>query len=126
MAIVAEFKNGAKRTYTKAAYQYDKAQKLIINGIELPESYEIHISNSRDYGIATAITETSESILIPDMYFETGEYIYMWIYAYDDQEDEGRTVYEIIIPVIQRPHSLPAVNGSNEDILFEYTENKDV
>ena len=80
MAIVADFSSGQTVTYTKSVYQHDKGQKLIVTGIDLPETYEIHISNSKDGGLASAYMGNPDGILIPDVYFTSGEYVYIWLY----------------------------------------------
>lgn len=135
MAIVADFSSGQTVTYTKSVYQHDKGQKLIVTGIDLPETYEIHISNSKDGGLASAYMGNPDGVLIPDVYFTSGEYVYIWLYVtrkekislkfYDSQGesdgegdddtpqpgeivvDSGQTTYEIRIPVIKRAAQLP-------------------
>lgn len=143
MAIVADFSSGKSSVYTVSAYQYDKGQKLIVTGVELPETYEVHISNSKDGGFASAYMGNSSGVLIPDVYFTSGEYIYIWIYATakeqispkirdtsDDEEetpemgeitiDSGKTIYEITIPMIKRPAQLPIRIISQEPSIIGY------
>ena len=133
--IVAAFKKGSKRAYTKNAHQFDKGQKLIVTGIVLPDSYEVHISNEQEGGMAYSCLGNAEGIYIPDAFFVKGDFVYVWIYAteeiregeavaYDiDPEEEvitekkvaetiiheGETVYEIVIPVKRRSIQLPTV-----------------
>ena len=133
--IIAAFNNGETRTYTKSAHQFDKGQKLIVTGIAFPDTFEIHMSNQREGGMAYSCKGNAEGILIPDALFVSGDYIYAWLYAtatdgsgsargYDDWDDdesihevevgtgvihEGETVYEIIIPVVRRPVQLPTM-----------------
>lgn len=149
MAIIAAFKNGSNKTYTKSVHQFDKGQKLIVTGIELPENYEIHISNSKNSGIASSYVGHLDGTTIPDAYFVSGEYVYCWIYATKKEEyggspgyvigrdgaieqvggdpiviDEGTSVYEITIPVIKRPVQLPTFDmdkqGSGEESFDGY------
>lgn len=126
MAIVAAFRNGETKVYTKSAHQHDKGQRLIITGITLPDTYDVHISNDKEGGMAISLKGDLEGVFIPDEYFLNGDFIYVWIYAiervevstpnYTNEEteesseeeqeskfiDEGTTVYEIVIPVIKR------------------------
>lgn len=143
MAIVADFSSGNTSAYTVAAHQFDKGQKLIVTGVELPETYEVHISNTKTGGFASAYVGNSNGVLIPDVYFTSGEYIYVWIYATakeqispkirdissDEEEssemgditiDSGRTIYEITIPIIKRPAQLPIRIISQEPSTIGY------
>lgn len=96
MAINAEFNDDSKRVYTKSVYQYDKSQVLTISGIDLPEEYEAHISNSVNGEMAFICHGNTNGIVIPDEAFVSGNYVYVWIYA------EDTTMLEIVIPVIPR------------------------
>lgn len=133
--IIAAFKHGQRRVYTKSAHQFDKGQKLIVTGIALPESFEVHMSNEKDGGVAYSCKGSAEGVYIPDALFMSGEYVYVWLYAvsvddegstygydYDPEEDtiketevaknviiEGETTYEIVIPIARRPVQLPTV-----------------
>ena len=74
----------------------------MISGISLPETFEVHMSNQKEHGVAYAVEGTSESISIPNDLFENGEYIYVWICQSDEDPDLKHTSYEIVIPVIRR------------------------
>ena len=127
MPIIAAFKNGETKVYTKTAHQFDRGQKLIVTGIALPNSFEIHFSNDPENGIATSCKGNPEGVMIPDAYFVSGDYIYAWLYAKEKEEgshsgyvmgddetlqvvegsggdtEEGYTLYTIIIPIARRP-----------------------
>ena len=133
--IIAAFKNGQTKVYTKKAHQFDKGQKLIVTGIALPETFEVHMSNEREGGIAYSCKGDASGVYIPDALFVNGEYVYVWLYeisrdeygssaGYDyDPEDETiqekevsekvireqGTTYEIVIPVVRRSVQLPTV-----------------
>lgn len=139
MAIIAAFGNGATKTYTKSVHQFDKGQKLVITGVELPSRFEVHISNDKNGGIASSYAGSLEGTLIPDAYFMSGEYVYIWVYGrqeeevptyhyQDDEQEESdpsegddepvtiescSTVYEIVIPVIPRPAQLSVITASS-------------
>lgn len=136
MAIIAAFKNGQTKVWTKQAHQFDKGQKLIVTGVVFPDTFEVHMSNHQDGGMAYSCVGHAEGIFIPDALFVSGDYIYVWIYAtsveeegstagydFDPEEDtiqevetgartvhEGETVYEIIIPIARRSVQLPTIN----------------
>lgn len=136
--IIAAFKNGETKVYTKSAHQFDKGQKLLVTGIALPDSYEIHMSNQKDSGMAYSCIGKIDGVTIPDALFVSGEYIYVWLYAtsveHEDTDaygyslgpdesltevpiegktiEEGTTIYEIVIPIIKRSNNLPVNYGS--------------
>lgn len=89
-------------------YQYDYGQFLKFEGLDLPDAYEVHFSDTlRDDGTAkTQIGTTTEegvsSVLIPDEYLTTGKYVYAFIYLHST-EDDGETEYVVTIPVQKRP-----------------------
>jgi len=144
MAIIAAFKNGSTKVYTKSVHQFDKGQKLIVTGVALPDKFEVHVSNSKDEGIATAYTGDAEGVFIPDAYFATGDYVYVWIYAVSKEEinasdvpndesamasgitiEEGTSIYEIVIPVIQRPINLQISQMGHEETVAGYVVDED-
>lgn len=79
--IVATFNAGETKTYTKSQFQYDKGQRLSFEGIGYPENCEVHFSDERDNAIAFAVKMKDGSAKIPDVFFETGNYIRAWLYA---------------------------------------------
>ena len=132
--IIAAFRNDQTQVYTKSVHQFDKGQKLIITGIALPDSFEVHMSNSKENGLAYSCKGKAEGVYIPDAMFLSGEYVYIWVYAtsveaeeaysqgyvFEEEEEsisetpvssrevkEGESCYEIVIPVIRRPAQLP-------------------
>ena len=110
--IIAAFRNGETRTYTKSAHQFDKGQKLIFTGIILPETFEVHMSNDKEDALAYSCKGDAEGVTIPDALFVNGDYIYVWLY--DTTESEGETAYEVVIPVIRRPVQLSFSQGGKE------------
>lgn len=81
-------------------YQYDYGQKLLITGVELPESYEVHFSNEM-HGDAVTSLGDSTGVLIPDTLLASGNPVYLWLYLHEDSTD-GETEFQGVIPVIQR------------------------
>jgi len=83
-----------------AVYQYDYGQILQIQGLELPEAYEVHFSNS-PMGTSTTSIGTASGVVIPDVYLQNGSDVYAWIFLHQENDD-GETVYQIVIPVQPR------------------------
>lgn len=96
-----------RQTRTDRLWQYDYGQILRIVGLELPETFEVHFSNSRG-GTAKTSVGSNNSVAIPDEYLTSGWDIYAWIYLHTGQDD-GETEYMVIIPVKRRaqPSDLP-------------------
>lgn len=85
---------------TGGLYQYDYGQRLIINGVALPNTYEVHFSNEQ-YGSSKTVLGDSTGVAIPDEYLTSGNSIHVWVYLHDGDED-GETEYHGIINVIRR------------------------
>ena len=85
---------------TEPLYQFDYGQKLVLEGIELPEAYEVHFGNSES-GNSTTSIGGSDGVDIPDVYLTTGKDVYAWLYLHTG-EDDGETVIRIRIPVRRR------------------------
>lgn len=85
---------------TDPLYQYDYGQVLQLLGVDLPEAYEVHFSNSPRGEAKTAIGD-EDGVIIPDEYLLTGAPVYAWLYLHTGETD-GETEYRIIIPVIAR------------------------
>ena len=86
---------------TAKAFQYDYGIVLTITGIQLPEEYDVHFSNTGDAS-ATVVAGDANGVAIPDAYFKNGEDIHAWVYLHTDDND-GETVYHIHIPIVKRP-----------------------
>lgn len=105
--INATFHEGQCGTlYTKRAYQYDRGVVLRISGIALPEEYEVHFSDREDGGISTSLKVSGSDVPIPNAYFRTGEYVYIWIFITDGKYS-GSSEYHAVIPVTPRPTNIP-------------------
>lgn len=84
---------------TGGLFQYDRGQRLIIDGIRLPETYEVHWSNDAYTKSKTTLGDRS-GVDIPDEYLETGREIHLWVYAVG--EDHAETECHGIIQVKRR------------------------
>ena len=88
-------------TYTKPAYQYDYGMILRFSGIELPQAYEVHFSNTEFCGESISQIGDETGVTIPDEMFLNGNPIYAWTYLHTG-EDDGETVYKAVIGVNKR------------------------
>lgn len=85
---------------TDSVFQYDYGLKLVIDGIQLPETYDVHFGNT-DSAAAKTVTGDATGVDIPDEYLRSGEDIHAYMYLKNEGE-YGYTVYHIHIPVVDR------------------------
>ena len=111
--IYATFKEGKSDVvYTKTSYQHNRGVKLRISGIALPEKYQVHFANSEDSGVAASLWVSGSDVSIPDAYFDSGEYIHIWIaFAKDGKYANVQSMYKVIIPIEKRPAILQVEGG---------------
>ena len=93
---------GLREVTTSPLWQYDYGQILKITGLDLPQAFEVHFSNSRKSGETITQIGTDNQVVIPDMYLTSGADIYAFIFLHDGTDD-GETEYVIKIPVRERP-----------------------
>jgi hypothetical protein len=67
-----------------------------LSGITLPASYLAEFASSES-GTAEQITQTTDTVTVPDKYLTSGNPVYVWIVVVG--QDERTTRYEIIVPV---------------------------
>lgn len=87
-------------------WQNDYGQKMLITGIELPLSYEVHFANS-SRGDSVPELGDSSGVLIPDTVLTSGKPVYFWLFLHVGEND-GQTVYGGVINVKPRT-ALPTV-----------------
>lgn len=98
--IIAASFGGATVCRTSPAYQYDYGQLLTFPDLELPTAFECHFSNT-ERGTSVTQIGADNSVTIPDAMFQTGAYIYAWVFLHTG-EDDGETEYMVVIPVLKR------------------------
>ena len=113
LSVEAVFKRNETTAFTKPLHQFDTGQKLIFSGVILPETYEVQFSNQKEGGISVATTGTEDGVLIPDVFLQTGEYVYVWVYL-RNEESYGMTQYSVVIPVTRRPAIVPITVQTKE------------
>ena len=92
---------GTRDARTTPLWQYDYGQILRFSGVSLPNTYEVHFSNTKDRGTAKTSIGNTDGVSIPDEYLISGKSIFAWIYLHTGDND-GETEYRIEIPVIKR------------------------
>lgn len=98
--LIAKFNNTDRFVFTDSLFQYDYGQELKIDGLELPDTFEVHFSKEL-HGNSTTSLYTDGTVVIPDIYLTTSGKLYAWIYLHDT-EDDGETEYSIIIDIRPR------------------------
>ena len=100
--IVKASFGGLREVATAPLWQWDYGQILRITGLDLPQAFEVHFSNSRKSGETVTQIGTDGQVTIPDMYLTSGADIYAFVFLHDGLTD-GETEYVIKIPVRERP-----------------------
>ena len=93
---------GLREVTTAPLWQWDYGQILRITGLDLPQAFEVHFSNSRKSGETVTQIGSDGQVIIPDMYLTSGADIYAFVFLHDGTDD-GETEYVIKIPVRERP-----------------------
>lgn len=94
--------HAGEKTYIKTdpVFQYDYGLILMIDGVTLPEEYDVQFGNSNSASAKT-VTGGANGVQVPDEYLLNGEDIHAYLYMHTS-EDDGFSVYHIHIPVIDR------------------------
>jgi hypothetical protein len=99
--IIRAVAGGGRYTTTAPLMKEDYGIYLKIEGIELPETYEIDFSNDRKEGTSVTMIGNSDGVLIPRQFIKSGKDIFAFLYHVG--EDYGKTVYTFCIPNRVRP-----------------------
>ena len=95
------FEPDQRRAYAERLVQWDYGQILKIEGLELPDVFEVHFSNEKVEGDAKTQIASNNEVTIPDEYLLEGTKIYAWIFLHEGEND-GATKYFITIPIDKR------------------------
>ena len=79
--------------------QWDRGQRLIITGCDLPDTYEVHFSNE-ELGRSKPMIGDSTGVGIPDEYLQSGKDVHVWVYVVS--QNHAETEYHGIIKVTPR------------------------
>ena len=99
--IEAKLNSKVRKCIIGPLWQYDYGQILKITGIDLPEAYEVHFSNSLR-GTAKPMPGDADGVKIPAEFLVTGQNVFAWFYVHNGLYD-GTTEYQIEIQVRRRP-----------------------
>ncbi len=84
---IVVFANGGTMATTQTAlWQYDYGQILVIQGVQLPTSYEVQFCNTGDDTTITSVGDAN-GVVIPDQFLRSGETIYAYIYLHTGNAD---------------------------------------
>ena len=86
--------------YAESLTQGDYGQKLVFEGVDLPQAYEVHFSNTPN-GSSKSFPGDSTGVIIPDEFLLSGDPVYVWVFLHQTEND-GRTVYTGYIPVTRK------------------------
>ena len=95
---------------SRALWQWDYGQRLVINGLKLPRVFETHFCCAGDSDTILCLGN-KDKVDIPDICLETGRTIFAYIYLHDGNFD-GETVYQITIKV--NPRAKPSDREPDE------------
>lgn len=99
--------------FTQPFYKYNSGMYYQFTDLDLPESYQVHFSNSPS-GTSIESVGTSDGVLIPDDVWQSGATIYAWIYLHPT-ETSGLTKYEVRTPVSGRADLPDGVEPSEQE-----------
>ena len=72
-----------------------------IEGVELPDTYEVDFSNDEYNGTSVTMIGNADGVLIPSQFIKSGKDVFAFLYHVG--ADFGRTVYKFRIPNKLRP-----------------------
>ena len=99
---VAEFDDGCTLTTALPVYQHSYGQILKIVGLDLPTAFQVHFSTDQSGGESVERIGTANQCYIPNNLLNAGTPLYAFIFLHDGEND-GETVYKVVIPVFARP-----------------------
>lgn len=99
--ILAQISPNRLYTITAPIMEEDYGIKLVIQGIDLPASYEVDFSNSASNGTSVTNIGDEDGVEIPVSLIDTGKDVYAYLYWVGS--GWGRTIYTIRIPNKRRP-----------------------
>lgn len=99
--IIKAAVGGGKFTITAPIIKEDHGIYLQIEGVNLPETYEVDFSNDEHKGTSVTMIGNADGVLIPTQFIKSGRDIFAFLYHVG--EGYGRTVYKFRIPNKLRP-----------------------
>ena len=99
--IIKGVVSNGRYTVTAPIVKEDYGLYLQIEGVELPQTYEVDFSNSEHSGTSVTMIGNADGVLIPRQFISTGKDVFAFLYWVG--EDYGKTVYKFRIPNKLRP-----------------------
>jgi len=99
--IIRGIASGRGYSVTSPIIKEDYGLYLKIEGIELPETYEVDFSNEEHSGTSVTMIGNADGVLIPSQFIRSGKDVFAFLYHVGS--DFGRTVYKFRIPNKVRP-----------------------
>lgn len=92
---------GGRDTVTAPIIKEDYGLYLKIEGINLPDTYEVDFSNDEHSGTSVTMIGNADGVLIPSQFIKSGKDVFAFLYHVGD--NYGRTVFKFRIPNKLRP-----------------------
>ena len=115
--VRAVVKPGSDYTVTSPIMKENKGQILLIEGLDLPEVYEIDFSNNRHHGTSVTMIGNADGVLIPTQFIKTGRDVYAFYYYVGD--NFGQTEHIFRLPNDYRPDRTEEVPEPEQESLIE-------
>lgn len=111
--VRAVVKPGSDYTVTSPIMKEDKGQVLLIEGLDLPEVYEIDFSNDRHHGSSITMIGNADGVLIPTQFIKTGRDVFAFYYYVGDSF--GQTEHIFRLPNDYRPDRTDEIPDPEEE-----------
>lgn len=115
--VRAVVKPGSDYTVTSPIMKENKGQILLIEGLDLPEVYEIDFSNDRHHGTSVTMIGNADGVLIPTQFIKTGRDVFAFYYYVGD--NFGQTEHTFRLPNSYRPDRTEEVPEPEQESLIE-------
>lgn len=109
--------------------QWDKGQKLKIEGLNLPETVQIHFSLNEYSGIAKRMLGTTNkgvtTVNIPSEILEVeagGTSYYAYAFIYETDEESAETTHKIMLSIKTRPKPDDYASTGDKDIVAMFQQ----
>lgn len=99
--IIKGVVGGGRWTTTAPIIKEDYGLYLKIEGINLPDTYEVDFSNDEHSGSSVTMIGNADGVRIPSRFIKSGKDVFAFLYHVG--ADYGRTVYKFRIPNKLRP-----------------------
>lgn len=117
--IIKGVVNSGRYSVTAPIIKEDYGLYLQIEGVELPQTYEVDFSNSKHSGTSVTMIGNSDGVLIPSQFISSGKDVFAFLYHVG--EDFGRTVYKFRIPNKVRPDRTDETPTPEEQSVIDQT-----